>query len=86
MITSIVLNSIFDAVSYLVGLIPSVTVSSPFVSTISTVSGYVSSAYNLLPYITASVLAFLAFDVAFESGYLFYKVIYWIIRRFPTQS
>jgi len=86
MITSAFLNAFFGAVSYLVGKLPDVSTTSNFGSAIATASGYISGVHSFLPLITISVLAILAFDLLFEGGYLLFKVIYWVIRRFPTQS
>jgi hypothetical protein len=86
MITSLFLNLIFDAVSYLLNKLDTVSTSNPFLTAVSTVSGYISALYHFMPVITVSALAIVAFDVAFEGGYLFFKVVYWVIRRFPTQS
>jgi len=86
MITSAFLNIIFDALSYLVGFLPDVSLNNSFTTAITTASGYLTALHNLLPYTVVVILAIIAFDVAFETGYLLYKVIYWVIRRFPTQS
>lgn len=86
MIISKLANIIIGAVYLLVSLLPDVSTNSAFGSAMSTASGYISTAYSFMPVITASLLAILIFDVAFESGYFLYKIIYWIIRRFPTQS
>lgn len=86
MITSAFLNLFYGAVSYLVSFLPSVSTNTAFGTAITTASDYISAIHSFLPLITISVLAIITFDVLFESGYLAYKVIYWIIRRFPTQS
>lgn len=86
MITSAFLNIIFDAISFLVGKLPDVAINNNLVNAISTASSYISAIHDILPYTIIAVLAIISFDLAFEAGYLLYKVIYWIIRRFPTQS
>jgi len=86
MITSTILGIFFNAVSYLVGFLPPVSAGSGFVSAITTASGYISGVYSFLPAVTTTLLAILAFDLLFEGGYLIFKVIYWVIRRLPTQS
>jgi len=86
MITSAFLNAIFGAVSYLMGFLPEVTVNSGIGSSIAKASSYIAGVYGFIPLIATSLLAIIAFDIIFESSYLLYKVIYWIIRRFPTQS
>jgi hypothetical protein len=86
MITSVFFNLIFSAVSFLVNKLPDVSMNSNFTVAISTASTYITAIYNLFPYIITAVLAIIAFDLLFEGAYLLFKVIYWVIRRFPTQS
>lgn len=86
MIITLFLNIIFLALGYLLSLLPTVTDGGYFTDAITTASSYISSVYAFIPVITVTLLAILAFDILFESGYLLYKVIYWVIRRFPTQS
>lgn len=86
MIITLFLNIIFLALGYLLSLLPTVTDGGYFTDAITTASGYISAVYAFIPVITVTLLAILAFDILFESGYLLYKVVYWVIRRFPTQS
>ena len=86
MITSVFFNLIFSAVSFLVNKLPDVSMNSNFTVAISTASTYITAIYNLFPYIITAVLAIIAFDLLFEGAYMLFKVIYWVIRRFPTQS
>lgn len=86
MILNTFLNIINISVSFLIGLLPDVVVNQTFINTISTVSTYVSALYSFIPTIITAVLAVLVIDLTFEGVYLLYKAIYWIIRRFPTQS
>ena len=86
MITSAVLNIIFDAVYFLVSKLPDVSSNSSIVSAISTASDYISAVHSIYPYTIIAIISILGFSLAFESGYLLFKVIYWVIRRFPTQS
>lgn len=86
MITSAFLNIFFSAVSFLISGLPEVSSNSSLVSAVTTASTYISGVYAFLPLITATLLAIIVFDVIFESSYLLYKAIYWVIRRFPTQS
>jgi hypothetical protein len=66
--------------------LPAVSINSNIGSSISTASTYISGVYAFIPLITITLLAIIAFDILFESSYLLYKVVYWVIRRFPTQS
>lgn len=86
MITGTLLNLIFITLTFLLGFLPSVIQNSAFATSVSNVSGYISSIYTIIPTLTISLLAIIAFDILFESSYFIYKVVYWIIRRFPTQS
>lgn len=83
---NILLQIIFAIVFNLVNLLPNVSSTSAFGSAITTASGYISGLYSFVPYITVTMLAVLSFDIVFESGYLAFKGIYWIIKRLPTQS
>lgn len=76
----------FNAVSFLLSYLPDIPQYSSITSVITTVSSYISSLYSFIPYIIITILAILAFDLAFEAGYLLFKIIYWVIRRIPTQS
>jgi len=86
MITSVFFNLIFTAVSFLVNKLPDVSMNSNFTVAISTASTYLTAIYNIFPYIIITVMAIISFDLLFEGAYLLFKVIYWVIRRFPTQS
>lgn len=86
MITSAFFNAIFGAVQFLINKLPDITTNSGIGSSIATASTYVSGVYQFIPLISTTILAIIVFDIIFESGYLLYKVIYWVIRRFPTQS
>jgi hypothetical protein len=83
---NIFLQIIFIAVFGLISLLPNVSTTSGFGSAITTASGYISALHSFVPYTTTTMLSILAFDIVFESGYLAFKGIYWVIRRFPTQS
>lgn len=86
MIYSSIVDFVLSGVNTLIGYLPTVTINSNFASSIATASQYISSVYEVLPVIVLTLFAILTFDILFESGYMLYKVVYWIIRRFPTQS
>jgi hypothetical protein len=86
MITSAFLSLFFGAVSILLGFLPAVSSNSAFGSAIATGSSYLSAIHSFIPLLTITLLAIIAFDVLFESAYLLFKVVYWVIRRIPTQS
>jgi hypothetical protein len=83
---SIILTIILGGIYYLVNFLPTVSDTGVFTPAIIAVSGYITSIYAVFPLLTGTLLVILAFDIAFEVAYLLYKVIYWVIRRFPTQS
>lgn len=84
MITNAFLIFVFTIVNGLVGLLPGVTASSGFSAGIHTAAEYMSGINVIVPVDT--LLTILFFLVAFEAAYLLFKVIYWVIRRLPTQS
>lgn len=86
MIWSWIFDIIFEVLTYFIAKLPAVSSMSGVGSAITIASGYISVVYNFLPLITITVLAILVFDIVFESAYLLYKAVYWVIRRFPTQS
>jgi hypothetical protein len=86
MITSAFLNIIFVVLSFLIGLLPNIQTTGAFSIAITTASGYLSTLYSFIPFIVSTLLAIIVFDLVFESGYMIFKVVYWVIRRFPTQS
>jgi len=58
-------------------------------SVLSTVSGYASMFVDsgILQNTTlVTIIAILSFSILFETGYLSYKIIYWIIKKIPFIS
>lgn len=86
MITSVFLSIIISAVTFLVNKLPEITATPTFTTAITTGSGYLSAISGVIPVIVFTLLTIISFDLLFEGGYLFYKIIYWVIRRLPTQS
>jgi len=86
MITSIFIGIFYGITSKILDYLPAVNTNSGIGSAITTANTYISAIHSFIPLITTTILAIIVFDVLFESSYLLYKVIYWIIRRFPTQS
>ena len=68
----------------LINALPTVNASNGFVDGMTLATQYLSTINQFLP--MGSLIAILLFDVTFETGYLTFKIIYWFIRRFPTQS
>lgn len=86
MITSAFLNLFYKVLGYLIGFLPDISTTSAFSTAITTGSRYLATVYSFLPFIISTLLAIIVFDLVFETGYMIFKVVYWIIRRFPTQS
>ena len=61
-----------------------VVLSSGFSGSISTAGHYISGFNNIIPLDT--VLVLLGLYVGIELAYMGYKLIMWLIKRFPTQS
>lgn len=86
MITSGILNIFFVVLSYLIGLLPNIDTTSNFGIAITTASGYLANLYAFIPFIVSTLIGIILFDLVFETSYMMFKVVYWVIRRFPTQS
>jgi hypothetical protein len=86
MITSAFLNIFYSVISFMISGLPTVSTNSNIVTTVTTANTYISAVYAFIPLITITLLAIITFDIIFEASYFLYKVIYWVIRRFPTQS
>jgi len=70
-------------------LLADATMPAGFTNVIHVVSGYISmftTSGILLPLTIQTILAILGFSLAFEAGYLLYKIIYWVIKKIPTIS
>lgn len=86
MIWSWLFQFFISVLNLLVGLLPVVTDTSGFGASLVTAGHYIAVPYQFVPIITVTLLLIIAFDITFETAYLLYKAIYWVIRRFPTQS
>jgi len=86
MITSAFLNIFYIVLGALIGLLPDISTTSAFSTAITTGSSYLATLYSFLPLIISTLLAIIVFDLLFETGYMIFKVVYWVIRRLPTQS
>jgi hypothetical protein len=86
MIFSAFINVIFYIINLGMSELPTVDTSSGFGLSISNASGEISGLFSFIPLIVTNLLAILAFDLIFEGGYLAFKIFYWVLRRFPTQS
>lgn len=88
MITSIILTVIYYALyavmSVTVLLLPDVTANSTITSTIVSLNNYIAFFNTMLPMDT--VWAILTIIVGVEVILATYKLVMWVIRRFPTQS
>lgn len=87
MIFTTLINGIYGLL-YLVTspirLLSDVTMPAGFTSAMSTASQYLSSLNVIIP--VDVILTLLGIYIAIELAYLTYKLIMWLIKRFPTQS
>lgn len=65
-------------------LLPDVSLPAGFTNAITTANGYLRSLDVIIPIQT--VLTLLGIYIAIELAYFTYKLIMWLIKRFPTQS
>jgi hypothetical protein len=87
MITATFLNLIYYilyGITSPIRLLPDVSLPAGFTSAMTTASSYYSSLNAILPLDT--ILILLGIYIAIEVAYLTYKLIMWLIKRFPTQS
>jgi len=84
MIVNLIIYFFVAVLSGFLLILPDITSTSAIASSITAASGYLSALAQFLP--IGTTLLILGFDLIFETGYFAFKVIYWIIRRFPTQS
>lgn len=84
MIVSALLYVVFRTLAGALQWLPDVTESNPLVSGTVTSSHYISSMAQVIP-VTPLTIG-LAFLFSFEVAYIGFKVVYWVIRRIPTQS
>lgn len=85
MIITTFIDMLFALITFL--LIPitglgDVVLNSEITDAITTTGGYLNSINAILPVDT--MLEILAVGLAFELGYLIYKIIMWVIRKIPT--
>ena len=65
-------------------LLPDVSLPVGFTNAITTANGYISSINTIIPVDT--ILTLLGIYISIELAYFGYKMIMWLIKRFPTQS
>ena len=87
MIVTLFLNVIYYAVYPLVFLIAQlsdVSLTSAIGTAVTTASGYLAGLNVFIP--VATILSILQAFIVYELAYFTFKLIYWIIKRIPTQS
>ena len=84
-----ILTAILDTIFVFLGLFLSplslannVSLNSNFGSSLSTAGGYLHSINSIIPVDT--MLIILGISLVFESGYLVFKVLMWVIKKIPT--
>jgi len=66
-------------------LLSDVSISPSFLTSINTAKGYIASIDPFLP-LSNALIPVLGILITYETGYFGYKIIMWIVKRFPTQS
>lgn len=65
-------------------LLPDATIPSDVMATITTANGYLSALNVIVP--ISTLLTILVTVLGIEAFIFSYKVIMWVLKRFPTQS
>jgi hypothetical protein len=65
-------------------LLPDVSLPIAFTNAITTANGYISSINTIIPVDT--IILLIKLYIVIELAYFTYKLIMWLIKRFPTQS
>lgn len=86
MLTSGILNFFFDIIIKLLSGLNDVSSTSMFVSGTANATHYFSTIASILPLTMGGLIAILLAFVVIEVAYLGYKIVYWLIKRIPTQS
>lgn len=81
MITSAFLYVILGFVNWALGLLPLVSMDSNIANAILPASGYISSIGQVFPVLT--LMAILAFVLAFDAVWILYQVIRWVYQKIP---
>jgi hypothetical protein len=68
----------------LITLLPDVSNISGIGAGIALASNYLAGLNNFLP--VSTLLACLGVVIAYETAYFAFKLIYWVIKRIPTQA
>ena len=87
MIITVILSVLFSLLwplVQLIALLPDVSLTSSVSTSIASASNYLSALNSFIPITT--LLSMLGVFVLYETGYFTFKLIYWIIKRIPTQS
>lgn len=87
MITTVFLYIIYGVLLVItspIRLLADVTTVSTFSAGVVTASSYLKGLNAFLP--VTEILAVLFIVLVYEAGYFSFKVIYWVIKRIPTQS
>lgn len=87
MVIDVIIGFIYSVVSTLLSPItslPDASLSSDVSNAFTQARGFLHALDFVLPYTT--LFSIIGLVVAIEAGILVYKVIYWLIKRIPTQS
>jgi hypothetical protein len=87
MVVDIIINAVYGLLTLIIWPITQladVSLPSGVASAFTTARSYLQAIDILMPY--ATLLTIIGLVVAIELAILTYKLIYWIIKRIPTQS
>lgn len=87
MIITVILTVIFAIlwpIVQLISLLPDVSPISSIATAITIASNYLSGLDSFVP--ITLILAIFSVFLLYEGAYFSFKIIYWIIKRIPTQS
>jgi len=84
MIITAILNLVYVFLGFILSplsLLGDVSLNSNFASSLATASGYYHALNGILPMDT--MIEILGISLAFEGGYLIFKLLMWIIKKIP---
>lgn len=81
MITTAFLYLILGFVNWAITQFPALSTNDSIISSLSAASGYVSSISQVFPVTT--LMACLAFVLAFDAGWIVYQLIRWVYTKIP---
>jgi hypothetical protein len=87
MVIDVIINFIYSVLTTILSPIlnlPDVALPADMVNAFINMRSFLDATDFVIPY--ATLMAIIASMIAIEAGIMAYKVIYWLIKRIPTQS